>query len=143
MILIWGFPSGTDGKECTCNAGELCSIPGLGRSPGEGNGYLLQYSGLDWRIPWTEEPGRLQCMGSQRVRRDWGTFTYLLNVKLPSKVILCLPVYFLGNAPVIGCFDLPLLKHRNEVTEMNKSLFSFACLSDYSFCNCPHNLEFY
>ena len=47
MILIWGFPSGTDGKECTCNAGDLGSIPGLGRSPGDGNGYLLQYSGLE------------------------------------------------------------------------------------------------
>ena len=37
-----GFPGGSDGKESTCNAGDLCSIPGLGRSPGEGNSYLLQ-----------------------------------------------------------------------------------------------------
>ena len=35
------------GKESTCNAGDLGSIPGLGRSPGEGKGYLLQYSGLE------------------------------------------------------------------------------------------------
>ena len=38
---------GSDGKESTCNAGELGSIPGLGRSPGEGKGYPLQYSGLE------------------------------------------------------------------------------------------------
>ena len=42
-----GFPGGSDGKEFTCNAGDLGSIPGLGRSPGEGKGYPLQYSGLE------------------------------------------------------------------------------------------------
>ena len=41
-----GFPSGSDGKECASNAGDLGSIPGLGRSPGEENGYPLQYSCL-------------------------------------------------------------------------------------------------
>ena len=40
-------------------------IPGLGKSPGEGNGNPLQY--LAWKIPWMEEPCRLQSMGSQRV----------------------------------------------------------------------------
>ena len=45
------------------DAGDLGLIPGLGRSPGEENGNLLQYSCL--KIPWTEEPGRLQSMGSQ------------------------------------------------------------------------------
>ena len=41
-----GFPSGSDGKESACNEGDLGSIPGSGRSPGEGNGYPLQYSCL-------------------------------------------------------------------------------------------------
>ena len=41
------FPCGSAGKESTRNAGDLASIPGLGRSPGEGNSYLLQYSGLE------------------------------------------------------------------------------------------------
>ena len=59
---------GSDGKEFTCNAGDLSSIPGLGRSPGEEKGYPLQYSCL--RIPWTEEPGGLESMGSQRVGHD-------------------------------------------------------------------------
>ena len=39
-----GFPCGSAGKESACNAGDLGLIPGLGRSPGEGKGYLLQYS---------------------------------------------------------------------------------------------------
>ena len=42
-----GFPGGSDGKESASNAGDLGLIPGLGRSPGEGNGNLLQYSCLE------------------------------------------------------------------------------------------------
>ena len=52
------FPCGSAGKESTCNVGDLGSIPGLGRSPGEGNGYSI----LAWRILCT-----IQSMGSQRV----------------------------------------------------------------------------
>ena len=44
--FIKGFPGGSDGKESTCNAGDQGSIPESGRSPGEGNGYPLQYSFL-------------------------------------------------------------------------------------------------
>ena len=42
-----GFPCDLSGKESDCNAGDLGLIPGLGRSPGEGKGYPLQYSGLE------------------------------------------------------------------------------------------------
>ena len=42
-----GFPCGSAGTESDCNVGDLGSIPGLGRSPGEGKGYPLQYSGLE------------------------------------------------------------------------------------------------
>ena len=47
-----GFPSDSTGKESTCNVGDLGSIPGLGRSPGEGNGYPLQYS-VYYRLQYT------------------------------------------------------------------------------------------
>ena len=57
-------PDGSDSKESTYSAGDPGSIPGSGWSPGEGNGYSLQYS------PWIEEPGRLPFMGLQRVRHD-------------------------------------------------------------------------
>ena len=56
------------GKESTCNAGDARdagSIPGLGKSPG--GGMATHSSILAWRIPWTEEPGRQQSIGSQRV----------------------------------------------------------------------------
>ena len=58
-----GFPGGSDGKESACNAGELGSIPGSGRSPGRG--HATHSSILAWRIPWTEEPGGLQSLGSE------------------------------------------------------------------------------
>ena len=60
-----GFPGGSDSKESTCNAGALDSIPGLRRSPG-GRAWhpLLVFS--PGESPGTEEPGRLQSMGSQR-----------------------------------------------------------------------------
>ena len=45
--VFLGFPCGSAGKEFTCNAGDLGSIPGLGRPPGKGKGYPLQYSGLE------------------------------------------------------------------------------------------------
>ena len=57
--------STSDYKDSTCSAGDPGSIPGLGRSPGEGNSNSLQHSCLE--SPWTEELGGLQSMGSQRV----------------------------------------------------------------------------
>ena len=44
---LLGFPGGPEGKASACNVGDLGSIPGLGRSPGEGNGNPLQYSCLE------------------------------------------------------------------------------------------------
>ena len=108
LWILLGFPDSLAGKESACNEGDPGSIPGSGRSPGEGIGYLLQYSWaslmaqlvknlpamqetwvhslgredplekemethsrtLAWKIPWTEETGRLQSMGSQRVEHD-------------------------------------------------------------------------
>ena len=47
ILIVWGFPGGSDGEESACNAGDPGSIPGSGRSPGEGNGCPLQYSCLE------------------------------------------------------------------------------------------------
>ena len=105
---LMGFPGSSTSKQSTFNTGDPASIPGVGRSPGEGIGYPLQGSWaslmaqmvnnlpamqetwvrslgweypleegmathsiiLAWRIPWTEEPGGLQSVGSQRVGHD-------------------------------------------------------------------------
>ena len=64
------IPCDSAGKESTCNAGDLGSIVGLGRSPGEGKGHPLQYSGLE---------NSMNCIvhGVTKVGHDWATFTSL------------------------------------------------------------------
>ena len=62
--ICMGFPCGLAGKKkSACNVGDQSSIPGLRRSPGEGKGYPLQYSGLE-------------NSGLQTVGHDWATFTF-------------------------------------------------------------------
>ena len=61
-----GLPGGSAGKESAYKAGGIGSIPGLGQSPGEEN--ATHSSVLAWEIPWTEEPCRLQSVGSQKGR---------------------------------------------------------------------------
>ena len=68
------LPGGSNGKGSACNAGDMGSIPGFGH-PLE-KGMATHSSILAWRVPWTEEPGRLQPMESQRIRQDWKTNTF-------------------------------------------------------------------
>ena len=75
-----GFPGGSDGKASVYNAGDLSSIPGSGRFPGEGNGNPLQYSCLDNPLDggaWC----RLPSMGLQRVRHDWATSLHFTSLQ--------------------------------------------------------------
>ena len=69
-----GFPGGSMVKNPLAKAGNVGSIPGSGRSPGEGNGNPFHI--LAWEISWTEEPGRIQSM----VRKESDT-TEQLNSK--------------------------------------------------------------
>ena len=71
ICITLTFPGGSDGKESPCTEGDLGSIPGLGRSPGEGNDYPLQYSCLE------NPQGQRSLAGCspwvRRVRHDWAT----------------------------------------------------------------------
>ena len=70
-IYTYIVSGGSSGKESACNAGatgDTGSVPGR-EDPLE-EGMATHSSGLAWRIPWTEEPGGLQSMGSQRVGHD-------------------------------------------------------------------------
>ena len=71
-------------KKPPANAGDVGSIPGSGRSPGEGNGNPLEYSCLE--IPWTEGPGGPQSMVSQRIRH-YNIYIYV------CVYIVCVCVY--------------------------------------------------
>ena len=71
-----GFPCRSAGKESTCNAGNLGSIPGLGRSPGEGKGYSLQYSGLE---------NSMDCIVHGVVESETTEVTFTLTLKKKCK----------------------------------------------------------
>ena len=74
-LLREGFPCNSAGEESTWNVGDLGSIAGLGRSPGEGKGYPIQYSGLE---------NFTDCIvhRSQRVGGDWVTFTFTFCLRM-------------------------------------------------------------
>ena len=71
MSNVWGFPGGIAVKNMPANVPDMGSIPGSGRSLEKE--VAVHSSVLAWEIPWTEEPGRLQSMGSQRARHDLAT----------------------------------------------------------------------
>ena len=72
------FPGGSDGKEPACNAGDPGSVPGLGKSPGEGNGNPLQYSYLENPM----DRGVWQAIvGSLRVGHDWSNLAHMGGLK--------------------------------------------------------------
>ena len=81
------FPCGSAGEESACNVADLGSIPGLGRSPGEGKGYPLQYSGLE---------NSMDSMGLQRVGHDWATFTFTVpRMCVCSQCLACVCAHML------------------------------------------------
>ena len=134
ILLIWFFtiwatrevwfldlPGISDGKKSACSAGDLGSIPGLGRSPGEGNGNPLQY--YCWKIPWTEEPGRLQSMGSQRVRCDWATSFSFFQSSFLTFFLSFIPV--LSSPSISGYLPLrfiPFLESRKSIAQLRTQI---------------------
>ena len=61
-----GFPGSSDDKESACNGGDMSLI--LGQEDPLEKGMATHFSIRTWRIPWTEDPGKLQSIGSQRIR---------------------------------------------------------------------------
>ena len=78
--VFLGFTCGSSGKESACNAGDLGSVPGLGRSPGEGKGYPLQYSGLENFVDYIIHG----VIKSQTRLSDFHTWTLCVFHKLVS-----------------------------------------------------------
>ena len=76
--VVLGCPCGSAGKESACDMGELGAIPGLGRSPGEGKGYPLQYSGLE---------NSMDCRvhGFAKSRTPLGDFHFLYQINIILK----------------------------------------------------------
>ena len=107
------FPGSSHSKDSAYNSGDMDSILGYRRSPGEGNGNPLQYSCL--RIPWTEEPGGLQSMGSRKVRHNWAANT-LCPPKLFCEVKLMYHYFVLQEYFTLlsqELFNINLMLRRN------------------------------
>ena len=86
----WG---GLDGKEAACSAGDL--VQSLGWEDPLEKEMATHSSILAWRIPWMEEPGRLQSMGSQRVGHDWATSLSLVfwsYLYISEESMICLNI---------------------------------------------------
>ena len=103
-LLYWGFPDSSVGKESACNAGDPGSIPELGRSCGEGNGYSLQYSGLE------------NSMGS--LYSPWGhkeaDTTEKLSLHFTSLLLYCTPqAHKSCSCPALGPNKKPGDSNRN------------------------------
>ena len=71
LKIFLGFLCGSAGKESACNAGDLGSIPGLGRSSGEGKGYPLQYSGLENSMDYTVHGLSLSLSNVKKASLDY------------------------------------------------------------------------
>ena len=85
--FLWGFPDSLVGKEATCNAGEPGLIPGLGRSPGEGIGYPLQYSWASLEAQLVKNPPAM-----------WPTWVRSLGLEDPwRRERLPTPVFWPGE----------------------------------------------
>ena len=103
-----GPPRCLSGKESACRAryiGDAGSIPESGRSPGEEN--ATHSSILDWEVPWTEEPGRLQYMRPQRAGHDLGTEHAHISSYLFLHLLICVfdildfPDKYLANSSIL------------------------------------------
>ena len=110
--VFLGFPCGSAGKESPCNAGDLGSIPGLGRCPGEGKGYPLQYSGLDNSMESIVH-------GVQRVGHNWTTFIFTYTMERKRLLIHIWGISKNDTQWTFGCIDLELrgvtwLRDKNE-----------------------------
>ena len=93
---LQGFPGGSDGKEFACNAWDLGSIPGMGRSSGKRNGYPVCYSCLEN----PHGPGGLQFTGSPRIRHKWATNTFTSAYLLSYAHLLMTPWTVACQAPL-------------------------------------------
>ena len=98
--------------ESACNAGDLGSIPGLGRSPGEGKGYPLQYSGLENSMDYT-----VHGVANSWTRLSDFHFLFLGSVSgfLSLLVILCLFLLFMGFSKQEYWSGLPFLPPEDEM----------------------------
>ena len=101
-----GFPGGSDGKESACNAGDLSSIPGLGRSPGEGNGNPLQYSCLENPMDRGAWKATVHAVTNSQTQLEWPTLLHfhmylLIMIMMMTLIVTVLVTYFINRSSIM------------------------------------------
>ena len=127
-IMVMDFPGGSDGKASAYNAGDPGSFPGLGRSPGEGNGNPLQYFCLE--NPMDGGACRLQSMGSQS-RTQLSKFTLLQWLYILWDIIKCLYslFWFYVGQMIVLCIE------NYKTLCQTFSIFSHLLINTFIFCH--------
>ena len=118
------FPGGSEVKASACNLGDLSSIPGLGRSPGEGNDNPLQYSCLE--NPMDEGAWWATVHGSQRIGHDWATSLSLCVLTIPK---ICHTRLFV--VVIRKKFTKVILRYKGFIVNTKDLDFVFWCLSGW------------
>ena len=89
-FILWGFPGSSDGKVSACNVGNLGSIPGSGRSPGEGNGNPLQYPCLENPVDGGTWQATVHRVAKSRTRLSNFTFTFHFQRHIFEYYLFCI-----------------------------------------------------
>ena len=139
-----GFPGGSVVRNPSVNARDVGSIPGSGRSPGEGNGSSI----LAWRIPWTEEPGGLQL---QRDMTEWlsthihtrmSTPATLNRFQLPLEGVASLLWIHSLNESVKARFQCINISGFISSTVKKKKVYQIHCNHYLSYCHHYKNVPY-
>ena len=104
-FIFEGFPGASDYKEFACNAGDLGLVPGLGRYPGEGNGYPLEYSGLENSMDRRAWQAAVHGFAKSRTQRSSFHFHFIFEPKLHMRALSCTA----RPSPLSGEGDLDVL----------------------------------
>ena len=127
-----GFPGGSDCKASARNVGDPGSIPGSGRSPEKE--MATHSSILAWRIPWTEQPGRLQSTRSQRIGHDWVTSLLHFTFPVICRESLQTIVSVSQKRDCFQSFSSPLLGYwiwKGLISLITSPIRSSACLQTF------------
>ena len=123
VFLFWSLPGGSDSKESSCNVGNPGSIPGLWRSPGEGNGNPLQYSCLG--NPMDREVYQARV---HRITKSWTQLTNTFTLSLPD--LLHSDRLGLSTSLQMAQFHSFLWHMSTNVFNMIRSVFSYVDLTE-------------
>ena len=135
-----GFPGGSEVKASACNEGDLDSIPGSGRSPGEGNGNPLQYSCLENPMDVGAWWATVHGVAKSWTRLSDFTFTFYITIQIYFYITVSIPSSESNKEVQLACIpqEMPLSLDSYQILDQK-----FAPLSPTMICVYAHHLAFF